>query len=53
MKRKTDRKNSIFAVVSNFPDIDPHAKLATPGAAKNRKNTGLSIAGSLSLPDNL
>ena len=53
VKRKSERKKSIFEAVSKLPVIDAQAKLAILGAAKNKKKTGRNIAGSRSLPDNL
>ena len=52
MKRKRERKKSILDAVSKAPAMDFQAKLATLGAAKNKKRTGLSIAGILSQPEN-
>lgn len=52
-KRKSERKNNIFDAQSNLPEMEFQAKLATLGAPMNKKNTGLSIAGRVSFPDNL
>lgn len=52
-KRNKERKKSIFAALSNVPEMASHAKLAMLGAAMNKKKTGLSIAGRLLLPANL
>lgn len=51
MKKKRERKKSIFEAVSKAPAIEAQAKLATLGAAKNKKKTGLSMAGSRLPPD--
>lgn len=45
MKRNKDRKNSIFDVVSNAPEIEFQAELPMLGAAKNNKKAGRSIEG--------
>ena len=46
VKRKSERKNSIFETISKAPAMDSQAKLATLGAAKYKKKTGLNIPGS-------
>ena len=51
MKRNKDRKNSIFDVVSNAPEIEFQAELPMLGAAKNNKKAGRSIEGKVLLPD--
>lgn len=53
INKNKDRKNIIFAVVSNLPVIDSHAKLARLGTAKKRKNTGRNMAGKELVPVNL
>lgn len=52
MKRKSDKKKSIFDELSKVPMMESHARLAMLGAAKKRKRTGRSITGSELLPDN-
>ena len=51
MKRKCERKKSIFDAGSKEPAIDFQAKLAMLGAAKNKKKAGLNIVGRRSVPD--
>lgn len=51
MKRDSERKKSIFDAVSKSSAMDSQARLAIMGAAKNKKKTGLSMAGSRWLPD--
>lgn len=51
VKRKSERKKSILEAVSKSPTMECQAKLATPGAAKNKKKTGLSRTGRRSPPE--
>lgn len=51
--RKRERKNSILQAVSKEEEIAPHASDAMLGAAKKRKNTGRSMAGSAFAPRSL
>uniref|UniRef100_M1A230 Cytochrome P450 hydroxylase n=1 Tax=Solanum tuberosum TaxID=4113 RepID=M1A230_SOLTU len=52
VKRNSERKKSILHGISKSPEIEAHAKLAMLGAATNKKNEGLSMAGRRLLPDN-
>jgi len=47
---KSERKNNIFATVSKVPQIEFQARLPVAGAAKNKKETGLSVVGKLFPP---
>lgn len=51
MKRKSERKKSIFEAVSKEPAIDCQAKLAMLGAAKYKNKAGLNIVGRRSVPE--
>ena len=52
-KRKSERKKSILQHVSKEADMASQASDAMLGAAKKRKKTGRSMAGSESDPRNL
>lgn len=51
VKRTRERKKSILEAVSKVPTMDSQAKLATLGAAKNKKKTGLNNTGRRSPPE--